>query len=99
VAIATPANILVNYSSIFNTNIGQFMKRGMDIDTQREMLIYSDGRDPVPVTRDSVMTGKWCWKVKNFGHQGEGLIEGDILDYVMPSILDVSNNLRKITNI
>ena len=68
------------------------MKKGIDIDTQRQMLIYSDGRDPVPVARDSIMTGKWCWKVKNFGYQGEGLIEGNILDYLVPNILNTSIN-------
>ena len=71
------------------------MKKGVDIDTQREMLIYSDGRDPVSVTRDSVMTGKLCWKANNFGLQGEGLIEGNILDYVVPSIIDVADNIKK----
>ena len=67
----------------------------MDIDTKREMLIYSDGRDPVSVTRDYVMTGKMCWKANNFGPQGVGLIEGDILDYVVPSIIDVADDIKK----
>ena len=71
------------------------MKKGVDIDTQKEMLIYSDGRDPVPVTKDSAMTGKLCWKANNFGPQGEGLIEGDILDYVVPSIIDVADDINK----
>ena len=71
------------------------MKKGVNIDTKREMLIFSDGRDPVPVGRDSVMTGKWCWKANNYGNQGEGLIEGDILDYLVANILDVPDNLNK----
>ncbi|XP_065894617.1 inter-alpha-trypsin inhibitor heavy chain H3-like isoform X1 [Dysidea avara] len=76
--------------------MGQFMRKGVDIDIQREMLIYSDGRDPVPVTRDSTMTGdanRQCWKVMNYGHQGEGLIKGKILDYVVPHILSTDFNL------
>ena len=75
---------------------GQFMKKGVDIDTQKEMLIHSDGRDPVPVTRDSLMTGdanRQCWKVMNYGHQGEGLIKGKIFDYVVPEILSSDLNL------
>jgi len=68
------------------------MKKGIDIDTQRQMLIYSDGRDSVPVARDSIMTEKWCWKVKNFGYQEEGLIEGNILDYLVSNILNASIN-------
>ena len=71
------------------------MKKGISIDTVKQMLVYSGGRDPVPVTRDSVMTGKLCWKAENYGHQGEGLIEGDILDYVVSSILDAPDNLKK----
>jgi len=71
------------------------MKKGVDIDTQKEMLIYSDGRDPVPVTKDSAMTGKLCWKANNFGPQGEGLIEGDILDYVVSSIINVADDINK----
>ena len=50
------------------------MKKGVDIDTQREMLIYSDGRDPVSVTRDSVMTGKLCWKANNFASRERALL-------------------------
>ena len=71
------------------------MRRGISIDTQRQMLIYSDGHDPVPVTKDSKMAGdggRQCWKVMNPGHQGEGLIKGKILDYVVPDIL--SSNLK-----
>jgi len=71
------------------------MKRGIVIDTQRKMLIYPDGRDPVPVTRDSSMTGIWCWKAGNYGYQGEGLIDGDILDYLVPNILGVAESLEK----
>ena len=63
------------------------MTKNVNIDMQREMLIYSDGRNPVPVTKDTAMTGKPCWKALNYGHQGEGLIKGTILNYVMPNIL------------
>ena len=72
------------------------MKKGINIDTKREMLIFSNGRDPVPVARDSVMTDKWCWKAKNYGNQGEGLIEGNILDYLVPNILDVADKLKHL---
>ena len=63
------------------------MTKNVYIDVQREMLIYSDGRSPLPVTQDTVMTGKPCWKAMNYGHQGEGLIKGNILDYVLSNIL------------
>ena len=77
-----------NYQlSCFIISTGQFMTKNVNIDMQREMLIYSDGRNPVPVTKDTAMTGKPCWKALNYGHQGEGLIKGTILNYVMPNIL------------
>jgi len=81
---------------MYASSAGQFMSKGVDIDKQREMLIYFDGRGPVPVTKDSTMTGnagRQCWKVMNYGHQGEGLIKGKILDYVVPHILSADFNL------
>ena len=63
------------------------MQKGIDIDTQKEMLVYPDGRDPVPVVMDTAMTGKQCWKAMNHGKQGEGLIKGNVLDYYVPNIL------------
>jgi len=81
---------------MFYSNAGQFMRKGISVDTQRQMLIYSDGRDPVPVTKDSKMAGdggRQCWKVMNIGHQGEGLIEGKILQYVVPDILSSDLNI------
>jgi len=66
------------------------MIKGVDVDTQRSLLIYPDNHDPVPVTKDTKMTGdsnKPCWKAMNNGIQGEGLIKGTILDYVVSNIL------------
>ena len=70
------------------------MKKGIEIDTQKKMLIYSDGRDPVPVNENFVMAGKACWKSMNYGYQGEGLIQGNILDYVMENILETKTKLK-----
>jgi len=71
----------------FFVHLGQFMTKMTDIDVQRGMLIHFDGRNPVPVVRDTTMTGKPCWKAMNYGKQGEGLIKGSILDYVVSGIL------------
>ena len=71
--------------------VGQFMTKNIDIDIQKQILIYPDGRDPVPVARDTKMTGnvnKPCWKTMNIGIQGEKLIKGNILDYVVSNILE-----------
>jgi len=63
------------------------MTKNVNIDIQRGMLVYSDGRNPMPVIKDTAMTGKPCWKAMNYGHQGEGLIKGNILDYMVSNIL------------
>ena len=71
--------------------IGQFMAKGLDIDSQKQMLVYSDGHDPVPVTKDTKMSGdgnRPCWKAMNNGIQGEGLIKGHVLDYMVSNILE-----------
>ena len=67
------------------------MKKGIEIDTEKKMLIYQDGHDPVPVIKDFTMAGKVCWKSMNYGNQGEGLIQGHILDYAMRSILETES--------
>ena len=67
------------------------MTKGFDIDIQRKILIYPNNHDPVPVTKDTRMFGdsnKPCWKAMNNGIQGERLISGSILDYVVSNILE-----------
>ena len=67
------------------------MRKGIEIDSQKEMLIFPDDHDPVPVTKDTKMIGnsnKPCWKAMNNGIQGEGLIKGSILDYMVMNILE-----------
>ena len=64
------------------------MVKGMAIDPIKKILTYPDGRDPVPVEMDDVMTGKECWKAMNLGYQGEGFIKGSILDYMVSNLLE-----------
>ena len=75
-------------SSITNLFSGQFMVKGMSVDPIKKILTYSDNHYPVAVELDNVMTGKTCWKAMNSGHQGEGLIEGDVLDYLVSNLLE-----------
>ena len=73
------------------------MKSSIDIDVRKGILVYSGDHDPVPVTKDSRMTGdpnKLCWRAMNFGKQGEGLIHGSILDYVVTNLLDTNFKLK-----
>ena len=79
------------------------MTKGIDIDVQKQILIYPDSRDPVPVTKDTKTTGnpnKPCWKTMNIGIQGEGLIKGNILDYMVSNILadDFAFKSKKLSN-
>ena len=68
------------------------MGKGVEIDSMKNILIRPNF-SPTPVTRSSYVSrknhvAKQCWKVMNTGSQGEGLIEGTILDYVVPSLID-----------
>ena len=70
------------------------MNRGIEIDERKKILIYPDDRSPVPVIEDFVMAGKMCCrKTMNYGYQGEGLIQGDILDYLMDNLLETNHKL------
>ena len=70
------------------------MVKGIAIDPVKKILIYPDGRDPTPVEMDDVMTGKTCWKAMNPGYQGEGLIKGAVLDYMVSNILEDDFKLK-----
>ena len=72
------------------------MVKGRVIDHVKKILTYPDGRDPVPVEMDNVMTGKKCWKAMNPGYQGEGLIKGSILDYMVSNLLEDDFKLKDI---
>ena len=79
--------------------VGQFMRKGVDIDTKKSLLTFSDGRHPVPVKKDTSMTGnseQQCWKAMNYGNQGEGLLQGKVLDYVVAHILDKTTSHKKL---
>ena len=70
------------------------MVKGMTIDPIKKILTYPDNHNPVPVEMDNVMTGKTCWKAIYPGHQGEGLIKGAVLDYMVSSLLDDDFKLK-----
>ena len=75
--------------------LGQLMVKGMEIDPIKKILVYPDNHDPVPVETDNAMTGKTCWKAMNPGRQGEGLIKGSVLDYMVSSLLEDDFVLKK----
>ena len=73
------------------------MNKGIAVDPITGILICP-GFDAIPVVKHQ----KWqytkeeasseCWRVMDVGHQGEKLIEGTILDYIVENI-----NQRKFT--
>ena len=68
------------------------MGKGVEIDSTKSILIRPNF-PPIPIVKSSYMSGKnhvtqQCWKAMNTGNQGEGLIEGTILDYVVPNLID-----------
>ncbi len=78
--------------------IGQFFRPGVELDPVRKMLIIAN-KEPVPVTKKPIWSfmekgnGKYpqtsghCWTSMNTGVQGDGLIDGDYRDYIVPSLL------------
>ena len=69
------------------------MVKGIEIDAVKGILIRP-GFESVPVEKtvtwsyNKDQTTGPCWKAMNPGHQGEGLIEGTILNYIVDNILE-----------
>ena len=66
------------------------MNEDITIDPVKQILIRP-GFEAIPVIKDM----KWryneeasdeCWRVMNVGHQGEKLIQGTILDYIVEDV-------------
>ena len=75
---------------LFGLCLGQFMGQGVMIDEIKSILIRPNF-PPIPVVKSSYQSAemtKRCWKSMNVGNQGQGLIEGTILDYVVPSLTE-----------
>ena len=70
------------------------MAKGIVVDQMKQILIRPD-HPPVPVrlhhiwdyTHSNTDQLPSCWLVVNDGIQGEGLIDGNILDYVVDDLL------------
>ena len=74
--------------------LGQFMVKGIAIDPVKKILIHPDGHDPTPVKMDDAMIGMTCWKAMKPGQQGEGLIKGLVLDYMVSNMLEDDFKLK-----
>ena len=73
------------------------MAKRMSVDPRKKILTYPDNREPVAVELDNFVSGKTCWKVKSYGQEEEWLIEGDILDYMVSTLLEDDFNMKKST--
>ena len=94
-------------NSINNNNIifalfvllGQFFRKGVDIDEARRLLQLPN-MQPVPVMRKPIWhfmeqetpDEQLCWVAMNPGYQGKKLIEGSYLDYVVDDLLSMDFN-------
>ena len=81
---------------------GQFFRKGVEIDEVRKILIMPD-KEPVPVMRRPVWSfmerevadDQLCWTAMNPGYQGDGLIDGRYLDYLVDDVLDTEWSFKK----
>ena len=77
--------------------VGQFFRRGIDIDPARKLLILPD-MEPVPVMRKPIWhfmeremkQDTLCWVAMNPGYQGKRLIEGKYADYIVQDLLSAN---------
>jgi hypothetical protein len=69
--------------------LGQFFNKGTKVDKEKRQLVLPK-RSPIPVTledpKPEVHHKSQCWRPQTPGYQGEGLIEGDYVEYVVSSV-------------
>ena len=67
---------------------GQFFRSGIEIDVENQML-HLPGKSPVPVKlrpiwkfmAEEISEDPVCWTTVKPSNQGEGLIQGEYIDY------------------
>ena len=82
--------------------IGQFFRKGVEVDKVRKILIMPD-KEPVPVMRRPVWSfmeretpdDQLCWTAMNPGYQGEGLIDGTYLDYLVDDVMSTDFKFKQ----
>ena len=85
---------ITKLTNIFWSISGQFFRKGVEIDVARKLLLLPN-KPPVPVMRKpvwaymehNVRSDQLCWVAMNPGYQGNHLIDGHYLDYVVDNIL------------
>ena len=88
----------------FVTLLGQFLNKDVIVDDVRKILILP-GKEPVPIQRKPVWafmereskdSTNFCWVAMNFGYQGDGLIDGSYLDYLVDDVLSTEFKFKKM---
>ena len=82
--------------------LGQFFRKGVEVDQVRKILIMPD-KEPVPVMRRPVWSfmeretpdDQLCWTAMNPGYQGEGLIDGTYLDYLVDDVMSTDFKFKQ----
>lgn len=84
--------------------LGQFFCQGHTLDLTRQLLLFPDmKREPLPVKSSPIWSFmereedsiQRCWMAMNTGYQGEGLIEGSYLDYLVPSLNTIPSSTKQ----
>ena len=92
--------MVIDYTLLLFT--GQFFRKEVEIDTVRKILILP-GKEPVPVMRRpvwsfmerEVVDDQLCWTAMNPGYQGQGLIDGAYLDYLVEDVFSTDFKFKK----
>ena len=80
---------------------GQFFNQGTKIDKENRQLVLPK-RSPIPVNledpKPEVHHKSQCWRPQTPGYQGEGLIEGDYMEYAVSSVFatDFTYSMTKL---
>ena len=80
--------------------IGQFYRQGVEIDEVHKMLIIPH-KEPISIMQRPIWSfmerkknrssidDNFCWTTMNIGYQGDGLIDGHYIDYIVHDVLSV----------
>ena len=79
--------------------LGQLFCPGHTVDIIRKLLMFSSQKEPIPFVRCPIWSfmerrktgqhSRFCWMTMNNGYQGEGIVDGTYLDYVVSSLTTI----------
>ena len=76
--------------------LGQFFCPGHTVDTTHKLLMFPSRKEPILVVCCPILslterrkTDQHSWMTMNNGYQGEGIVDGTYLDYVVSSLTTI----------